>query len=110
MLLHGDHIDFRSVFASQDNAIEADGEDALRPLATCREWFGGRDDHEHILVPLDYSHHANSASFLDIPMETQVVSYLADAREILYPIIHSDAPPETKEKEDVHNHNGECRR
>ena len=72
------HVIFGSILAPQNNALEASGEDTLGPLAPRCEWIGRRDDHEHILISLYNSHHANGASFFDVPTKPPIFAAQQD--------------------------------
>jgi hypothetical protein len=66
-LLHRYDIILWSVFASQNNTLEASWKNTFGPLAPSCNRFGGRDDHKHVVIPLNNSHYTNSASFFDVP-------------------------------------------
>lgn len=65
------HIHVGCIFAPQDQAIEAGWEHALGPLAASGDGFSRRNDHQHVIVPLNNTHHANSAALLDVPGTAQ---------------------------------------
>lgn len=66
--LHRYDIELWSIFTPQHNPIKISWEDTTGPLASCRNWLRWRNNHEHIVILPNDSHHTHSTAFLDIPV------------------------------------------
>ena len=75
MLLNWYNIILCCIFTSHYNTLKASWEDTLCPLASCCNWLGRRDNHEHIVISLNNSHYTNRASFFNIPTNTRICKF-----------------------------------
>lgn len=85
------NIIFRRIFTSQNNTLEASRKDALCPLASSCQWFRRRDNHKHIVVSLDNSHHADRAAFFDVPTKYELQCNWHSSHEKYLVLFNKDA-------------------
>ena len=65
--LHRNHISILIIIACQNKAFNIGWEEASEPLTACWDGVLGWNDHQHIIVSPNNTHHAYSAPFFDIP-------------------------------------------
>lgn len=68
--LNSDDVGILVILACQDETFDVGWQKAADPLTACGDRLCGRNNHEHVIVSTDNSHHTYGATFFDVPMHS----------------------------------------